>query len=84
MKVSKQVVSQRSPARPGSSTNSGMTNLFGGAPTPWDAPVTRIEAGGGFYLQRNLTLRGIVQRNWRDGGRVRNRTFVSGQISYWF
>jgi hypothetical protein len=58
--------------------------LFGGNPTAWDAPVSRIEAGGGFYVQRNLTLRGVVQHNSREGGRVRNRTFVSGQISYWF
>jgi len=58
--------------------------LFAGAPTPWDAPVTRVEAGGGVYLQRNLTLRGVVQRNWRDAGRVKKRTFVSAQLSYWF
>jgi hypothetical protein len=58
--------------------------LFGGLPTPWDAPVTRLEAGGGFYLQRNLTFRAVVQRNWRDAGRARNRTFVSGQLAYWF
>jgi hypothetical protein len=58
--------------------------LFAGQPTPWDAPVTRVEAGGGIYLQRNLTLRTVVQRNWRDAGRVKNRTFVSGQLSYWF
>lgn len=58
--------------------------LFGGQPTPWDAPVTRLEAGGGLYLQRNLTLRAVVQGNWRDSGRVRNRTFVSGQLAYWF
>jgi len=58
--------------------------LFAGQPTPWDAPVTRVEAGGGIYLQRNLTLRAVVQRNWRDAGRVKNRTFVSGQLSYWF
>jgi hypothetical protein len=57
---------------------------FAGQPTPWDAPVTRIEAGGGVYLQRNLTLRAVVQRNWRDAGLVRNRTFVSGQLAYWF
>ena len=53
-------------------------------PTPWDAPVTRIEAGGGVYLQRNLTVRVVAQHNWRDGGRVRNRTYVSGQLAYWF
>jgi hypothetical protein len=58
--------------------------LFGGAPETWDAPVTRVEAGGGFYVQRNLTLRAVVQRNWRDGGRVHDRTFVSGGLTYWF
>jgi hypothetical protein len=58
--------------------------LFGGVPTPWDAPVTRLEVGGGMYLRRTLTVRGVVQRNWRDGGRVMARTFVSGQVAYWF
>jgi len=58
--------------------------LFDKAPTPWDAPVRRVELGGGVYLQRNLTLRAVVQRNWRDAGRVHNKTFVSGQILYWF
>ena len=58
--------------------------LFGGVPTPWDAPVTRIEVGGGVYVRRTLTARAVVQHNWRDGGRVRERTFVSGQLAYWF
>lgn len=58
--------------------------FFAGAPTPWDAPVTRVEVGGGLYLRRNLTARAVVQRNWRDGGRVRARTFLSGQLAYWF
>src|SRR5262249_27489462 len=58
--------------------------FFNGRPTPWDAPVTRVEFGGGVFLQRNLTFRAIVQRNWRDGGRVHNRTYLSGQFSYWF
>jgi hypothetical protein len=58
--------------------------LFGGVPTPWDAPVTRIEGGGGVYILRNLVARAIVQRNLRDAGRVTNRTYVSGQLSYWF
>jgi hypothetical protein len=58
--------------------------LNGGAPQTWDAPVTRVEAGGGFYVQRNLTVTGVVQRNWRDGGRIKNRTYVSGQIAFWF
>ena len=58
--------------------------LFGGVPTPWDAPVSRIEVGGGVYVRRNLTARAVVQRNWREGGRVRERTFVSGQLAFWF
>jgi len=58
--------------------------LFAGQPTTWDAPVERVEAGGGVYLQRNLVARAVVQRNWRDGGRVRQATYVSGQLSYWF
>lgn len=58
--------------------------IFAGEPTPWDAPVTRIEAGGGVYLTRHLTARAVVQRNWRGATRVPARTFVSGQVAYWF
>ena len=54
------------------------------SPTTWDAPVTRFEWGGGYYLQRNLVGRAVIQHNRRDGGRVLSRTFVSGQLSYWF
>ena len=58
--------------------------LFSVVPTPWEAPVTRYEAGGGYYFMRNLVLRAAVQRNIRDGGRVRSRTFITGQVAYWF
>ena len=58
--------------------------LGGGRLTTWDAPVERLELGGGWYLQRNLVARAVVQRNWRDGGRVLSRTFVSAQLAYWF
>jgi hypothetical protein len=51
---------------------------------PWDAPVQRLEWGMGYYAQRNLVLRATVQQNWRDGGRVRRRTYLSGQLAYWF
>jgi hypothetical protein len=53
------------------------------APT-WDAPVTRVEIDGGYYIQRNLIARIAVQANDRDGGRVRQRTYVSGQLAFWF
>ncbi len=51
---------------------------------PWDAPVQRVEAGVGYYLQRNFVLRTSVQGNWRQAGRDRNRTYLSGQLVYWF
>jgi hypothetical protein len=51
---------------------------------PWDAPVKRIEAGFGYYLQRNLVFRATAQGNWRDAGRDTRRTYVSGQVAYWF
>lgn len=50
----------------------------------WDAPVTRVEFGGGYSLQRNLVLRAVAQVNRRDGGRITKRTFVSGQLAWWF
>jgi hypothetical protein len=52
--------------------------------TPWDAPVRRLEAAAGYYLQRNLVGRLGVQGNWRDAGRVRHRTYVTAQLTYWF
>jgi hypothetical protein len=58
--------------------------LFGGPAVPWDAPVVRTEAGGGWYFTRSLVGRAVWQRNWRDGGRQRHRSFVSGQLLYWF
>ena len=58
--------------------------VLGGEPTPWDAPVQRVEGAAGWFLQRNLVARLAVQRNTRDGGRVRRRTFVAGQLTYWF
>lgn len=56
----------------------------GGVDTAWDAPVTRVEAGGGWYFQRNLVAKIVAQHNWRDGGRIRQRTFVAGQLLFWF
>jgi hypothetical protein len=60
---------------------------FNGQPTPWDAPVSRIEAGGGMYIQRNLTVRAVLQRNWRALGgpfSVRRQTCPSAQLAFWF
>ena len=50
----------------------------------WDAPVTRIELGTGWTVQRNVMLKASWQRNLRDAGRVRHDTLVAGQLVYWF
>jgi hypothetical protein len=58
-----------------------------GVPTPWDAPVGRIEAGGGVYLLRNLTARAVIQGNWRSGPVLfvnKEKYYVSGQLAFWF
>ena len=50
----------------------------------WDAPVSRVEVGGGYYLQRNLVARMSIQVNRRDGGRVPESTLPAIQLLYWF
>jgi hypothetical protein len=50
----------------------------------WDAPVTRIEIGGGYSIQRNLVLKLSYQRNTREGGRARKVNVGAAQAVYWF
>ena len=50
----------------------------------WDAPVTRVEAGTGYYIQRNLTVKTSLQFNRRDGGRVTSSQLFAMQLLYWF
>jgi hypothetical protein len=50
----------------------------------WEAPVTRIEIGAGYYLRRNLEARGSWQTNERDGGRIRTGRFGAAQLLFWF
>ncbi|HJZ75783.1 MAG TPA: hypothetical protein VKE51_28815 [Vicinamibacterales bacterium] len=64
----------------------GFSDLEGtAAALPWDAPVTRVEVGGGYSLQRNLVLKLSYQRNVRDGGvLLQHASFISAQLVYWF
>ena len=56
-----------------------------GVSLPWDAPVRRIEAGGGYSLQRNLILKLSYQYNTRDGGFLLQKAkFGAAQLVYWF
>ena len=50
----------------------------------WDAPVTRLEVGGGYSLQRNLVLKLSYQHNARDGGRIHILNLAEAQLLFWF
>jgi hypothetical protein len=50
----------------------------------WDAPVTRIEVGGGYSLQRNLMLKLSYQLNRREGGRSPRLNIAAAQALFWF
>lgn len=52
--------------------------------TTWDADVTRVEAGVGYRIRRNLQLKTSLQHNVRDGGRVRRLNIGAVQAVVWF
>ena len=55
------------------------------ATLPWDAPVTRVELGTGYSIQRNLLLKASYQHNNRDGGvLIRVAHQVAAQLVFWF
>jgi hypothetical protein len=62
-------------------TFSDLTASFG--TQTWDAPVTRLETGVGYYIRRNLLAKGAYQHNWRDGGRVTSRGLFAAQLHFW-
>jgi hypothetical protein len=63
-------------------TFSRVTGTTGSA--TWEAPVTRVEVGGGYYLQRNLIARVSLQFNERPGGRVTSSRLAAAQLLFWF
>jgi hypothetical protein len=50
----------------------------------WDAPVDRVEIGGGYSVQRNLMLKLAFQHNRRAGGRTRTMSVLATQAVFWF
>jgi hypothetical protein len=64
----------------------GFSDVTGAQGTmPWDAPVTRVEVGGGYSIQRNLVVKLSYQHNARNGGRLRpNANQVAVQTVFWF
>ena len=52
---------------------------------PWEAPVSRLEAGVAASPMRHLRMKVAVQRNRRPlAGRVRHDTLVAAQLGVWF
>lgn len=63
----------------------GFNRLAGALRTDtWDAPVTRVEVGGGYLVTRNLLLKTSGQLNRRNGGRVTRVNLWAGQLAFWF
>src|SRR5262249_37596651 len=59
--------------------------VFGGRPTTWDAPVSRIEAGLGYSPWRRITFKAVVQHNWRSEVAVRGKETLAGaQVLLWY
>jgi hypothetical protein len=50
----------------------------------WDARTWRFETGVGYSVTRNIIVKGVWQRNGRDGGRIRRDSLFAGQVLYWF
>ncbi|HEV8255284.1 MAG TPA: hypothetical protein VGQ78_11030 [Vicinamibacteria bacterium] len=59
----------------------GFSRLLG---TDWDAPVRRLELGGGWQILRYVLLKAVVQDNRRPGGRVRSFRTGAAQLTFWF
>ena len=51
---------------------------------PWDAPVSRVEAGVAWTIVRHVTARISVQHNRRDRGEVTSSMLPAAQVSVWF
>jgi hypothetical protein len=63
----------------------GFSEVTGsGIRTTWDAPVTRIEIGGGYSLERNLVLKLSFQHDARETVRVPSQSLTAAQLVYWF
>ncbi len=63
----------------------GFSTITGSAgPRTWDAPVTRVETGAGYSIQRNVLLKFSYQFDKRDGGRVPKSHLVATEVVFWF
>ena len=61
----------------------GRLPIAANARPTWDAPVTRLETGVGYYIRRNFLAKAAYQHNWRDGGLVKNLGLTAFQLHFW-
>jgi hypothetical protein len=50
----------------------------------WEAPVKRFEIALGYSVTRNFMVKTSWQRNFREGGRIREESLGAVQVVYWF
>ncbi len=50
----------------------------------WDAPVTRVEVGGGYSVRRNVLVKVAFQHDSRDTRRYDAAAIVAAELSFWF
>ena len=63
----------------------GFSDLTGSSGRmPWDAPVTRIEVGGGYSIRHNVVARAVYQYNWRSTTTGETNGLASAQLLFWF
>jgi hypothetical protein len=63
----------------------GFSQVTGtGRTAGWEAPVTRVEVGGGYSLLRNLLLKASFQHNSRQAGRTTDLAVGAVQMVFWF
>ncbi|MEQ1897413.1 MAG: hypothetical protein ABL971_08510 [Vicinamibacterales bacterium] len=63
----------------------GFSRITGqGRQSEWEAPVSRIEVGGGYRLTRSLELKASFQHNRRETFRFGRFTGLASQLAYWF
>jgi hypothetical protein len=63
----------------------GFSELTGSSGrVPWDAPVTRVEVGGGYSIRRNVVVKAVYQYNWRTSTTGETAGLASAQLLFWF
>lgn len=58
--------------------------MYGGVPTPWDAEVTRVEAGLTYRVSRHWRVKAVYQHDWRYGAERESEGYPAVQLVVWY